>query len=436
MTGANPGTERDAIARLYRRAAFGLAPGELGEPQAPRGDAGLDPVVGPGAHRGPPTPARLWAGVDLPPIDSAESAKNAIARWLDTFLSTPRPFEEWMAWYWHGHLVSGLSDVGFVPIMLAQLNLYRRRGLGDFRTLLRETTIDPAMLRYLNGDENTGDAPNENYSRELLELFGLGIGNYTEEDIRTGAVALSGWTVELVGQGTLEDPTRGAARFVPRLHDDTPQRYLGRTGVRDLDTVIDAVVEHEACATFVASRFGRAVLGPDADQALLDDLAEDFRAADLDLRVLARGVLEAVAEGRVAELVLGPMPWLMSIQRATGATLPLLDRHLGLYHAGHLPMWPPNVSGWHGGVTWFSASTTAQRFSLAGQVAVATPEDNPVRQAAAESDLVALADALGRPEGFSESTTAALSSSDLAPATDGGTGLLTVALSSPDMVMA
>jgi len=341
-----------------------------------------------------------------------------------------------MAWYWHGHLVSGLSDVGFVPLILAQLNLYRRRGLGDFRTLLRETTIDPAMLRYLNGDENTGDAPNENYSRELLELFGLGIGNYTEEDIRTGAVALSGWTVELVGQGTIEDPTRGAARFVPRLHDDTPQRYLGRTGVRDLDTVIDAVVENEACAAFVASRFGRAVLGPDADQALLDDLADEFRDADLDLRVLARGVLEAVAEGRGTELVLGPMPWLMAIQRATGATLTLLDRHLGLYYAGHLPMWPPNVSGWHGGVTWFSASTTAQRFSLAGQVAVATPEDNPARQAAAEGDLVALADALGHPEGFSESTTSALSSSDLAPATDGGIGLLTVALSSPDMVMA
>src|SRR5690606_9217460 len=135
-------------------------------------------------------------------------------------------------------LVSGLSDVEYVALMLAQRNLCRREGLGDFRTLLRETTIAPAMLRYLNGDENTGDAPNENYSRELLELFGLGIGNYTEQDILNGAVALSGWTVELVGQGTPEDPTRGVARFVPRLHDDTPQRYLGRTGVRDLDTVI------------------------------------------------------------------------------------------------------------------------------------------------------------------------------------------------------
>lgn len=436
MRGATEGSEREAIARLYRRAAFGLAPGELDALEALGIEAVIDRMVDPGAHGIPAAPTDLWAGVDLPPIDSAESAKNAIGRWLDTFLVTPRPFEEWMAWYWHGHLVSGLSDVGFVPILLTQLNLYRRLGLGDFRTLLREATIDPAMLRYLNGDENTGEAPNENYSRELLELFGLGIGNYTEEDIRTGAVALSGWTVELVGQGTLEDPTRGAARFVPRLHDATPQTYLGRSGVRDVDTVIDAVVENEACASFVASRFGRAVLGPDAEPQLLDELATEFRDADLDLRVLARRVLEAVAEGRTTELVLGPMPWLVSIQRATGATLPLLDRHLGLFYAGHLPMWPPNVSGWHGGVTWFSASTTAQRFSLAGQVAVATPEDNPARQAAAAGDLESLAEALGRPEGFTESTSAALSAPDLAPGTDGGVGLLTVALTSPDMVMA
>lgn len=434
--GVDGGTTRESVARLYRRAAFGLAPGELDELEALGVEATIDRMVDPGAHGIAATPDDLWEGVDLPPIDSAESAKNAIARWLDTFLVTPRPFEEWMAWYWHGHLVSGLSEVGFVPILLAQLNLFRRSALGDLRTLLRETTVDPAMLRYLNGDENTGTAPNENFSRELLELFGLGIGNYTEEDIRTGAKALSGWTVELVGGGTLTDPTRGVARFVPRLHDDTPQTYLGRRGVHDVDTVIDAVVEQEACAAFVAGRFGRSVLGPDADPQLLEELAGDFRDADLDLTVLARGVLTAVAEGRVAELVLGPMPWLVSIQRATGATLPVLDRHLGLFHAGHLPMWPPNVSGWHGGLTWFSASTTAQRFSLAGLVAAASPEDNPARQAAADGDLAALADALGHPEGFSESTTAALSSPDLAPRTDGGVGLLTVALTSPDLVMA
>ena len=198
--------------------------------------------------------------------------------------------------------------------------------------------------------------------------------------------------------------------------------------------MVEAVTDQDICPRFVAGRLGRAVLGPDADTTLLDALGEAFRAGDLDLRILARGVLEALAEGHHAGLVLGPMPWLLAAQRATGAVLDDAERYQSLYDAGHLPFWPPNVGGWPGGTTWLASSTTAQRYNLAGALAARTPEDNPALVAAVAGDLGALADSLGRPDGFAASTLDALT--ELGAATgDDGTAVLTVALASPDLVM-
>lgn len=425
-------TEREAIARLYRRAAFGLAPGELDELEAIGLDGVVDRLVDPDAHGIPAAPDDLWPAPSLPLADSTLASVLGASTWMDHLLVTSRPFEEWMAWYWHGHLVSSNAEVPFMRLLADQITLFRALGLGSFRTLLRAVTIDAGMLQYLNGDESSGDNPNENYARELLELFALGLGHFFEADVQAGARALTGWRIDL----TPVDDEEGlvpSVRFDPAEHDDAAQEYLGVSGVRDLDTVIDAVVGNEACAPFVAARFGRAVLGPDADEALLADLAEGFLDADLDLRVLARGVLEAVADGQVADLVLGPVAWLLQAQRATGAVLPRDERFWSLRNAGQAPFWPPNVAGWPGGSAWLTSSATVLRFNMAGAVATAAPEENPARQAAAAGDLEALADALARPEGFSEPTQAALADLDRS---DGGVGVLTVALASPDLVLA
>ena len=428
--------EREAIARLYRRAAFGLAPGELDVLEALGVDAVIDRLVDPDAHGLPPAVADPWAGVDLPLADSGGGALNAADRWLDHLVAAERPFEEWMAWYWHGHLVSSVAVVVHIPTMVQQIRLFRRAGLGPFADLLRAITVDAAMLRYLDGGQSTGAAPNENYSRELLELFSLGVGAYTEDDVQAGARALTGWRID--ADITNPDPLQSAGRgvFVAADHDDTPQRYLGRHGVHDVDGVIDAVVGHEACSSFVAARFGRAVLGPEVEPDLLVQLGRRFRDADLDLRVLARSTLEAVAEGRAAGLVLGPMPWLLGALRATGAAIDPVARYWSLYDAGHLPLWPPNVGGWPGGATWLTSSTTAHRYNLAGTVAAATPEGNPARRAAADGNLDALADALGHPAGFRPATRAALTDLAGSRRRDGGVSVLAVALASPDLVQA
>jgi len=427
--------DRATIAQLYRRAGFGLAPGELDDLEALGVDTVIDRMVDPDGSGVAPTPEELWSDLEFPLTDSTRGAFLAVDRWLEELLTTPRPFEEWMAWYWHGHLVSSMAEVANVRSMTNQIELFRRLGLGSFPELLRAVTIDPAMLGYLNGDESTGTNPNENYAREMLELFALGFGAFTEADVAAGALALTGWRVRVERIESPVELVRAVSWFDPTLHDDAPQQYLGRNDVHDVDTAVAAAVTHEECAPFVAGRFGGNVLGPDVDPEVIEALATRFRDADLDLRVLARATLEAVADGYGTPMVLGPMPWLLAAQRATSARLDASERYQSLYDVGHAPFWPPNVGGWPGGETWLATSTTAERFNLAGVLAAAAPDGNPAREAARAGELGALADALGRPEGFSAPTEDALVALHRRRPDD-GVAVLTVALAAPDLVIA
>jgi len=429
-------TDRATIAWLLRRAGFGMAPGELDQAVADGVTATIDRLVDPDGHGVAPAPDP-WDGVDLalPGIgpgasaqarraarqDQRDKALQAVEAWLDHLVTTPRPLHDWMAWFWHGHFVSGLDKVKAPFLLVQQLRTFRSLALAPLPQLVRAVTADPAMLVYLDGATSTGTEPNENYGRELLELFTLGLGNYTEDDVKAGARALTGWTVE---RGT------GAARFVARRHDATPQHYLGADGVQDVDSVVATVTAHRACAPFVAGKLARAILGPGVDSGLVDDLARDYASSGLDTRALVRAILEAGAAGHGTEAVSQPVPWLVAAQRATGAVLPARVRLAGLRSAGQVPMYPPNVAGWPSGTSWFGASTTVARFDLAGAVAAHTADANPCMAAARAFDLDALADALGRPDGFTPSTRTAL-----AEVRGDARAVLTIALASPDLAV-
>lgn len=419
--------DRAAVAWLHRRIGFGLAPGELDRLAALGADTVLDRLLDPDAH-GVDAAPDPWADLDLRGYDPATATRDQriapIAAWLVAMVSTPRPLHEWIRWFWHGHLVSTLRVVRHPALLVDQLRLFGERGLDDLAGLLRAVTVDPAMLLYLDGATNQRGAINENYGRELLELFALGIGAYTEADVRAGATALTGWTVE---RGT------GAARFVARRHDDTPQTYLGRSGVHDVDTVIDAVVAHPACAPFVAGRLVRAILGPDVDAGLVDRLGRDFAAGGLQLRPLVRAILEAGLDGAGGALVQAPVPWLTSMVRATAAPVvpALTAAGRRLEPAGQVPMQPPSVAGWAGGRWWLTSSAMVARLDMAAAVAAAAPASSPALVAAARADHGALASALGRPEGFVDGTVAGLR--EAAPA--GARTVLAVAMAAPDVVL-
>ena len=192
-------SDRSSIAWMYRRAGFGPAAGQLDTLEAGGLSAALDAFVDPGAHGAPAAPDP-WANIDFttfdPKVDVRAFAAKMIGAWLGAMVTSPRPFEEWMRWFWHGHFVSTIRVVKYPQLMAQQLRTFSALGLGDFRTLLKAVTIDPAMLVYLDGVTNQRTGVNENYGREVLELFTLGIGNYSEDDVRAGATALTGWRVK------------------------------------------------------------------------------------------------------------------------------------------------------------------------------------------------------------------------------------------------
>jgi uncharacterized protein (DUF1800 family) len=411
-----------AAAWVLRRVGFGATAQDLSRAADIGLTAFLDELFEPDL-KGVPDDGDPFSNLDLAiRVGSPQDVATGVFAWFDRMTTHNRPVTEWLAWFWHGHLVSSLSIVKSPAGMAKQISMLRDLGGGSMRPLLRAITIDPAMLRYLDGNRNTGRAPNENYSRELLELFALGVGNYTEADVLAGAKALSGWIQRR--NAPLD------VQFIARRHDDTPQNYLGAGGVHDLDSVIDAVVAHPACPHFITQSLGAAVLGPTAISGLGSSIAETFKADDMRVRSLVRSLVELGIDGASEPIALSPIPWIVGAIRSTGARIP--RRQLGklVRSAGQVPMNPPNVSGWPTGDAWFSTSSTAARLEAARLIADATQLGSAPLEAADKVDLEALARSLGRPEGFSSSTANAL----LATETTGKT-LLALALSTPEMVI-
>ena len=359
-----------------------------------------------------------WDDAQLPiEANNSDAARYAIRTWVEAMVATTTPVADRMAWLWHGHFVSGLDKVRIARLMVEQVRLFRRSGLGSLREMVRGITIDPAMLVYLDLRTSTGTEPNENYARELLELFMLGEGNYSEADVQAGAAALTGWT--LVRE-------EGAVKFRPRRHDDLPRQFLGVEGVHDLDTVIDAVMAHDAMAPWIAATVAQELLGV-ADAATVAALAQVFLESDHDVTALVRATLQRGLDGESAPIVLGPLPWYVIARRVTGANPPLRRVQPLLRATGQLPMLPPNVAGWPGGRAWFSSSSLVARANLAAVLAESTPEGE-VLDAANADEPDALAVVLGL-SAFSDDTTRALS---LATA---GVDRLAVALISPEFVI-
>jgi uncharacterized protein (DUF1800 family) len=418
--------ERGVIATLQRRMAFGFRPGEWDAAVARGTAATIDALVAPEAAQ-VAAPSDPW---DDTRLGGDAARRNAIVylvdAWLTRMVTTPRPLVEWIAWFWHGHFVSAFPKLKEPQYAVQQLRLFQKSGLGSFVGLLRAVTIDPAMLVYLDGRQSSGTSPNENYGRELMELFTLGVGNYSEADVQAAARALTGWIVRTPRDG-VPDST---ATFVARRHDDAPQRFLDRDGVHDVDTVVAAVCGQPACARFVARKFARAALGPDVDDATIDQLAATFTASGLDVTTLVRAVIDALASGvDGGPVVLAPVPWLVAAQKATGAVLDAAARVGALRDAGQVPTLAPNVSGWPSGSAWYASATVVARFDLAAAIAEKAPPDSPAVVAAHDGALDRLAAALGL-AGFGAPTAQALG------AVHDGPSRLVLALTSPEFVTA
>ncbi len=289
------------------------------------------------------------------------------AWWVERMLLTPRPFEEKMTLFWHGYFATGAEEVKVTRLMAEQNATLRSKATGDYRELLLAICKDRAMLRYLNGDTNTKEKPNENFARELLELFTLGTGNYTEKDIKEAARAFTGWTVDHDG-----------FRFRPRQHDFDEKTFLGRTGEFDGDDIIGIILEQPAASRHLAIRLLKFFMSDEPDKNLVDAFAAKLRESRYNIRESLRALFksEAFYRGEVMFAhIKSPPELVIGTARALGITkADCFALANGMRTMGQDLFQPPNVKGWDGGRTWVNSATLFTRYDFSGLLLSGTPQ--------------------------------------------------------------
>jgi uncharacterized protein (DUF1800 family) len=289
--------------------------------------------------------------------------------WIGEMLATPAPLVERMTLFWHGHFTSGLREVRLPQLLYRQNVLLRAHALGNYRELLMTIVRDPAMLLYLNNQQNRKDAPNENFARELLELFTLGEGHYAEADIREAARAFTGWKAL---------PPRGEFTVVRRQHDDGVKHFLGASGNLDGDDIVALVLQQPRAAEFIVGKLWREFVTPEPDPAAVRRLAADFRR-DWEIAPLVRALLrEASGDARAAGALLkSPVEFVVGTLRSLDLPLPPRAAALAAAQMGQTLFAPPNVRGWPGGDAWITTETLLARrefiLTLSGERTPATP---------------------------------------------------------------
>ena len=287
--------------------------------------------------------------------------------WLRRMIETPRPLEEKMTLFWHGHFATSYRTIEDSYHMFVQNQTFRKHAVGNYGELLFQIIRDPAMLAYLDNDDSRRGRPNENLAREIMELFSLGVGNYTEMDIREGARALTGYTFQ-------DD------EFVFREndHDDGAKRILGRSGNMNGDDFVRAILEQRACARYMSYRLHRFFCGEDlpsdesedgrAVRQAVDNLASTMLASRYDLKPTLRRLFlsehfyhERVRNQQIkspAMLVVGAIRSLLTPTRDLSILLDAMDL------MGQNVLFPPSVKGWNGGRSWVNTSTLFVRQNI------------------------------------------------------------------------
>jgi hypothetical protein len=280
--------------------------------------------------------------------------------WLRHLRDTSTPFREKLALFWHGHFATQSSIVKSGWAMWRQNELFRSAGAGPFRDLCRDVARDPAMLVYLDNASSRKESPNENFARELLELFTLGIGNYDEEDVRETARAFTGWTL---------DEERWAFRFRSDWHDGGEKQVLGRTGRLDGTDVIERIVDRPECARFVVRKLWEHFAYEDPEDGIVEELAETFH--DEESRIAP--VLEKMflsrpfySERAIRARIKSPVEWYVGILRSLDLAMPSPEwSNETLRALGQELFEPPNVAGWPEGRRWITASSLMERYRRA-----------------------------------------------------------------------
>jgi uncharacterized protein (DUF1800 family) len=293
---------------------------------------------------------------------TALETRRIAAWWADRMVSTDRPLQEKMALFWHGHFATGADKVRDYRKMLVQLELFHQKGTGNFRELLIAVAQDPAMLVFLDAGQNVKGAPNENFGREVMELFTMGVGNYSEHDIREAARAFTGWT---------NDDLR--FKLDEAKHDTGEKEFLGRRGNFDGVDILNIILDQKVTANFMAGKIYRYFARDDLSPVLQERLGAVLRENDYELRPLLRTIFlsrDFYSEPSVGTRIKGPVDLIVSLCRELGLKrLPgVPDFNSSCGELGQVLLNPPTVAGWAQGRSWITPGMLLARGNLARQM--------------------------------------------------------------------
>ena len=392
--------ERRRIARLVHRFGFGPKPGEFATLVSqgfdaaankylvsPSSDAFADSQPEPVVSDQGPRPAPNSSAVVTYATEKRAQLSSLTLWWLDRMVLSEHSLRERMTWFWHGHWATSYQKVDdALPMFLQNLTL-RAFALGNFKTMSQAMVNDGALIFWLDGQTNTIKAPNENLSRELMELFILGVNRYTESDVRETAKALTGYRV---------NKTSGAVTFLRRQHFSGTINFLGTSGSFDGNSLCEYLVSRNDCALFISERMWYRFISstnPFQDQGL----TQSFAQRDISKLVQALGRHPAL-DDPANSMVKSPIDWFISVCRALEITpskfsnTALLRRYLD--NLGQVPFFPPNVGGWPADQAWLSSSSAQYRIQFATAL-LKEANLNLISATPAAQRIAALADLLG-----------------------------------------
>ncbi len=371
------------MAHLMRRAGFGASRDELEQKVAQGYEAVVEELLHPGnANAMPDDVIRRYHSE----MGEMRELNSAGAYWMYRMVTTDNQLEEKLALFWHGLFATGYAKLNQASALTNQINTFRRHALGSFRTILVELSKDPAMIIWLDNHDNHKGDINENYGRELLELFSMGIGNYTEDDVKECARAFTGWTLgnaEYMSTRASRDSIWPYSRINWHFnyreydHDDGEKTFLGHTGNFNGDDIIDIIVQQEATARFISTRLFQYFAADEIDEAgeaVIEEMMRSYFASNYEIRSVLRTLFNsdyfksedarfARVKGPV-ELVVGAVRMAGTYQQPTFGADQLARQTM---YMGQGIFQPPSVEGWHEGAEWIDSGALVERVNFVGQ---------------------------------------------------------------------
>lgn len=406
-------TEKEKIRHVLRR--FGIGAGRYQrEPYEKLGYAGTVRALLYDDTTEESFPVSPWefATADDGKLDPA--AYRLAGWWGLRLIMSQRPLQEKLTVFWHDHFALDYEKVGELPTMAGYMEVLRKFGRGKFKDLLKEVFHQGALYIFLDQHASNKIQPNENFARELFELFTMGVGNYTEKDIQEAARALTGWSVHYLGTGIdakYEVLREKASRkelamlnvcYVPAIHDDGPKTIFGQTKNFTAEEVLDLAAEHPATAKYICTKLWNWFVSMDAPASAIERLTKVWKQTDGNIRSVLKEIIDSPefwSVATVGQLPKNPVDFTAGLYRnfVLGPELmkargnpkdefvpipkPMRDGGGGLHYLmtlqGMSLLLPPNVAGWDWGEAWLTTDSLLQRVKLSGVIFWGGGEQRP-----------------------------------------------------------